>query len=185
MKLIFIGMAAAILFQFPEVKMVKTKVGKSISVEIPSTFRLLGEDEVKRKFVSARLPVASFTSEDGKADFAVNILGSGWSGEDLPLLQRFYSSQILNLYDSVHFSIEEIRTINKREFIVFEFISVVNPEENAIAAVSPLKRFNYIQYALINGKTVVFAFSSPTGDKAYWHEIAGEIMGSVEIKKTL
>lgn len=185
MKILVCILLAGLILPGTDLKMEKIKIGKSISLDLPAGFRPLSEQELIRKYVSSQLPVACYSSPDGTADFSANIFPSGWSPEDVQLLHQFYRARILSLYDSVAFIQSDVNQISDTEFIVFEFTSALNPDQTDIMTESPISSYNYIQYAFIKGKTVVFTFSCPAARKKYWQQTAAIIMKSVKIKPTL
>jgi len=185
MKLLVFALLAGLFIQDADLKMEKIKIGKYISLDLPAGFRPLSSEDLIRKYVSSQLPIAAYASADGTADFAANVFASNWTSDDLQLPRQFYQARILSLYDSVSFIQSEIDEINGRPFIVFEFMSSLNPDETAATAASPMARYNYIQYAFLNGKTAVFTFSCPAANKKQWQAAAAAIMESVKIKPGL
>lgn len=173
------------LFAFQPVKLTKTKIGKSITVSLPDIFILMTQSEVHSKYVSAREPLASYSDETRNVDFSVNVAFSKWNASDLELMKSFYKSNIMGLYDEVHFIQEKIEEINGRSFAVFEFISTIRTESDVPGSANSIGRYTYIQYTIINGKTVLFNFSCPTRLKDKWAPIAEEIMNSVKVKDSL
>ena len=173
------------LFAFQTVRLVKTKIGKSITVSLPEDFELMSQSEIRSRFVSAREPLAIYSDETRNVDFTVNIAYSKWNPEDLELMQSFYKSNIMGLYDAVRFIQEDIREINGRRFAVFEFVSSVKGQSDSPGFSNGIGRYTYIQYTIINGKTVLFNLSCPAHLKDIWGPVAKEIMGSVRIKDTI
>lgn len=173
------------LFAFQSVKLTKTKIGKSITVSLPDSFILMTQSEINLKYVSPREPLALYSDETRNVDLSVNVAFSKWNANDLELMQSFYKSNIMGLYDEVHFIKEKIEDINGRKFAVFEFISAVKAESNSPVSEIGVGRYTYIQYAIVNGKTVLFNLSCPTHLKDKWSPIAREIMNSVKIKDSL
>jgi hypothetical protein len=173
------------LFAFQSVKLEKTKIGKSITVDLPDSFILMTQSEINLKYVSVREPLALYSDETRNVDLSVNVAFSKWNAGDLELMKSFYKSSIMGLYDEVHFVKERIEDINGRRFAVFEFVSAIRAESNSPISANVVGRYTYIQYAIVNGKTVLFNLSCPTRLKDKWAPIAQEIMNSVKIKDSL
>jgi hypothetical protein len=170
---------------FQNMKLVKTKVNDSITLSLPEEFTLMTEEELNRKYVSAKAPVAVYTDFSKTVDLGVNIAYSRWNAEDLEIMMSFYKSNIMGLYDEVQFITETVQEINGRDFVVFEFLSKVNDTEGTTIDNSSISRFVRIQYTIARSKTVLFNFSCPERMKDKWAPIANEILESVKISKTL
>jgi hypothetical protein len=166
-------------------KLATVKINRSITVSIPVNFVPMTESEARTKYFSSRMPIALYTSMDAKTDFSVNIMPTQWLEDDLPMLKNFYRSSFLNLYDTVNFIREEIQQINNRNFLVFEFVSIVRPDADAIKRQPSVVNYTYLQYTLLNGKMVMFTFTSPASQRENWQHLAEKMMHSVKIKKTL
>lgn len=180
--LIIIFFAAS---SFQNVKLVKTKVNDSITLSLPQEFSLMTEEELNRKYVSAKVPLAVYTDFSKTVDLGVNIAYSRWNAEDLEIMMSFYKSNIMGLYDEVQFIAEAVREINGRDFVVFEFLSKVNDTEGTTIDNSSISMFVRIQYTIVKSKTVLFHFSCPERVKDKWAPIANEILESAKISKTL
>jgi hypothetical protein len=185
MKFAIALFALGFFVQADEVKLANVKVSKSITVALPVDFVPLSGDEARLKYLSARMPIALYTSTDRRTDFGVNIVPSQWVEDDLEMLKNFYRSSFLNLYDSVDFLKEEVQQINNRRFLVFEFISTVRSDPEAVVRQPAAINYTYLQYTLVNGKLVMFTFTSPASQKERWQQMAERVMHSVKIKKTL
>lgn len=173
------------LFAFQSMKLVKTKIGKSITVSLPDDFMLMSQSEIRSKYVSAREPMALYSDESRNVDFTVNVAYSQWDANDLELMKSFYKSNIMGLYDEVHFLQEDIREINGRRFAVFEFVSSVKGESDSPLNSNAIGRYTYIQYTIVNNKTVLFNLSCPTHLRDIWGPLARQIMNSVTVKNTI
>ncbi|MBV6644414.1 MAG: hypothetical protein KI790_03140 [Cyclobacteriaceae bacterium] len=168
-----------ILWSQPILK--QTKVTKEISMLLPSTFIAMTQQERIAKYVSSREPIAMYTNETRDIDLGINMNSSQWGQSDLDILQDFYKSSILNLYDEVNFLQEEIREVNGREFIVFEFTSKVVGSSLSFTN-QATSGYTYIQYTLWNNRVLLFNFSCPYRYRSTWQPAAKEMMESVKIK---
>ncbi|WKN32855.1 hypothetical protein PZB74_05790 [Porifericola rhodea] len=169
-------------FQTVGIDLVKTKIAENIEVGLPSTFMAMSEDVLNQRYLTARKPIAAYTNDKQVVDFTVNTSNTRWQSSDLPILKDFYKASLMELYDEIEFSREEIEEINGKNYVVFEFSSIVKPDENALRAQSPIRRYTRIQYTVQGGKTLVFNFSCPQALQRAWEETAAEIMQSIIIK---
>jgi hypothetical protein len=173
------------LTSFQKIRYVKTKVNESITLSLPEEFTMMQENELNRKYVSTKPPVAAYTDFSKTVDLGINIAYSRWNQEDLEIMKSFYKSNIMGLYDEVQFITENVQEINGRDFVVFEFLSKVNDTEGTTINNSSISKFVRIQYTIVKSKTVLFNFSCPARTKNKWAPVAQEILESVKISKTL
>lgn len=166
-------------------KLVKTKVNESITMSLPEEFTIMEQEELNRKYVSSKPPVAAYTDFSKTVDLGVNIAYSRWNAEDLEIMMSFYKSNIMGLYDEVQFITEEIQDIKGRQYVVFEFMSKVNDSEGTTIDQSSISKYVRIQYTIVNSKTVLFNFSCPGRMKEKWAQVAKESLESIKISKTL
>ena len=162
-------------------KLVRQKVTKEISVAIPESFTPMTQAELYSKYISDRVPIAMYTSEDKRADFGINENSSPWAGNDLEILKSFYKANMGNLFTDVKFITDEIQTIGDRQFAVLEFISVL-VDENSIGSVNTVSKYTYIQYTIYNGKVLLFNFTCPALQQNKWQSTAKEVMESIRMK---
>lgn len=161
---------------------VKTEVAEGITLKLPVSFVAMTESVLSQKYLSARGPIAAYTSQDQQTDLTVNTSNARWQANDLPMLQNFYRSNISALYDEVDFLKEGIEEINGKDFAVFEFISLVLPEENTLSMQKPVRKYTYIAYTIHNGKTYVFNFTAPAQQQKQWQETAIIIINSIKLQ---
>ncbi|WPP48496.1 hypothetical protein [Catalinimonas niigatensis] len=180
--LIFLSLLLLCSFQRPLNDLIKTKITENIEVGIPKAFQPMTEELMDQRYLTARKPIAAYTNDRQTVDFTVSTSNTRWRPSDLPILKDFYKASLLELYDEVSFSREEVEEINGKNFVVFEFSSIVRPEENALAPQQPIRKYTRIQYTVHNGKTLVFNFSSPQAQQQQWEGTAAEMMQSIQIK---
>ncbi len=172
-----------LLSSFQHIKYVKTKVNDHITISLPESFFPMSEADLTTKFASNKPPVAAYTDYSRTVDFGVNIAFSRWNPEDMEIMRSFYKSNIMGLYDEVHFIHEGVETINGRDFAVFEFTSKVIDEEGTSINQRAVSKYVRIQYAIVRSKTVLFNFTCPARQQQQWAPVAKEIMASVKIDK--
>ena len=134
--------------------------------------------------MAARRPLAAYTDPNQQIAFGLNVSNTRWQPGDLAMLKDFYRASLLELYDEVEFITESVEEINKREFAVFEFVSVVRPDENETSFINqkPIRQYTYVQYTIHKKKTWVFDFSVPAQAQTEWQETAQKMMSSVRMK---
>ncbi len=162
----------------------KEKISDDISIEMPKSFTPLSSQEVNQKYISYRKPLALYGDEARVVDFGVNVSFTNWGNEDLSLMKQFFKSSILNLYDTVQMINESMEEINGVKYAVFEFVSSVRGEENSFVNNDAINKYTYLQYALVNGKTLLFNLSCPARARNKWAPVAREMMHSIKIKKS-
>lgn len=163
-------------------KLVKTKVTDNISILLPKSFFEMTPSDIAQRYPSVRKPVGAYTNDERLVDFSVNISATQWRRGDVKIAKDFFKASIFNLYDRVDMINEEIKTIDDRQFIVFEFDSRINGDRGSLENQGPIRRYSYVQYLISKGKTYVFSFNCPIQRKEMWQKTAGEVMSSVKIK---
>ncbi len=161
----------------------RLKITKEISMLVPESFVPMSQSDIISKYVSARQPLAMFTSADRRVDLGINQNSSMWKESDLSILKDFYKAGILNLFTEVKFMKDEIREISGRKFVVFEFVSRVVDEENSISGLgTAVSNYTYIMYTLYEDRVLLFNFNCPQSERVKWQLAAGQMMESVRIK---
>jgi hypothetical protein len=185
MKFAIVILALGLFVQHDEVRLKHVKINKDISIDLPISLIPLPEAEIRQKYNTAKRPIAMYTSADRRTDFAINVVQTQWQNSDMELMQRFYRSSLYNLYDSVDYLKEEVKQVNNRTYLVFEFLSRVNPDPDVAVKQPAIVNYTYLQYTLVNGKMVLLSFTSPATQREKWQNVAEVMMESVKIKKTL
>jgi hypothetical protein len=160
-------------------KLISKKIAEGVHASLPKNFYPMSDDDVAQRYPSTKRPLAMYTDIDRAVDFGLNISKSNWVGVDLKVLQGIYKSTILSLYNNVNFIQEGIKTINGRDYIVFEFTSVADNTP----------KYTFLQYAVVNtvvskadfNKVFIFNFSCPQPVMSKWKPIAEAIMATVKI----
>ena len=175
---------SALLWIVPaQQKMVKTKVTDNITLMLPEDFYAMSPDDIAQRYPSVRKPIGAYTNSSRMVDFSVNESATRWREQDTPMAKDFFKASLLNLYDEVEMIQEGVRTINKRNYIYFEFDSTIEGDKYSLDKKNPVRTYTYIQYLIMNGKTLVFSFNCPYKFKDKWKEAAGEVMESIKVKK--
>ena len=164
---------------------VRTQIYEGVSVSLPKILRPMSEDVLRAKYLTGRRPLAAYTGPNQQVAFGLNTSSTRWQAGDLEVLKDFYRASLLELYDEVDFIKEGVEEVNGRSFAVFEFVSVVRPDEDDTSlggAPKPIRQYTYVQYTVHQNKTWIFNFSVPTRAQAQWQETAQAIMSSVRMK---
>lgn len=178
---LLISTASQTMAQMP-VSLERTKVTDKISMKMPTTFVPMSATDLASRYVSAKAPLAMYTSQDQQIDLGINVTRNTWQSGDLELLQSFYKANIMNLFSEVKMIQETIQDVGGRSFIVFEFVSKVVDEENAFGSTAAISKYTYIQYTIYGENVLLFNFTCPAKIQQQWQSPAHEIMESVRIK---
>jgi hypothetical protein len=103
------------------------------------------------RYASSRIPIAMFTTLDGRADLGINQTATQWGPNDIDMLLDFYKASIANLYSQIDFIQSKIIRVDDRQFIVFEFLGEV-VDQSLLGGVSSIKKYNYNFYLSKNYK---------------------------------
>lgn len=178
--LIITGLIGMLSFQ--QEKLVNTKIGDHIKVSLPESFYPMSESDLAQRYPSVRQPIGAFTNTSRLVDFSVKISATQWRESDVVMARDFFKASLINMYDRVNVIKEGIETINKRDFIVFEMDTRINGDRYKESMNDAVRQYVYIQYLIINGKTLVFTFTCPEQLKEKWQPVAQEVMQSVKVK---
>lgn len=149
-------------------------------MKIPSTFFPMNEADMWQRMTSYRKSIALYTDINRLVELGVNRSYSLWREGDYQMMFEVYKSSILQLFDEVEFIQEEIQSIKKHPFVVFEFESKMYPDESLGSGT--ISKYTYIQYTIVDGQTLVFNFSCPLYQKPVWQPVALEMMNSISFK---
>ena len=180
-NLLFLASLFLLLTAFTLPKLVRTKITKQITLSIPKNFTVMPDEGIAMKYPAQRKPLAVYTSPNGQVDVSVSQRPSSFRKSDMPMLRDFYKASILSMYSDVAFIREEITTINKQDFIVFEFVSTVKDERQS-SNLAPIRRYTIAQYTILDNNLTVFTFNVPFLLQRDWQETAQKVMASVRVK---
>ena len=172
-------LAALVAFAGPKLK--KTTLAKNLTIGVPEGFISLPDDGIAAKYPAQRRPLAVFSSANGRVDMSVAQRPTNFTNRDYALLLKIYKASIQNMYGKVQFLREDIQTINKRDFVVLEFVSSV-ADNRRTGTLAPIRKYQLVQYAIEGDQLYVFTFDAPAQEQAQWQPTAHEIMESVVLK---
>lgn len=165
----------------PKPKLTTAKLGSGLTVGVPAGFTPLPDDGIAVKYPSPRKPLAVYTNPSGRVDFSVAVRPTTFESMDYGVLLKIYKSSIQRLYTKVDFLKEDIRTVNGRDFMYFEFISTVS-DTRRVAQLAPIKRYQAVQYAIEGQQLYVFTFVAPADEQAQWQPTAQAVMNGIALK---
>jgi len=170
-----------LLTSFAGPKLTKTAITKSLSVGVPAGFVSLPDDGIAAKYPAARRPLAVYSDPSGRVDFSVATKPTTFTDRDYALLLKIYKASIQNMYSKVQFLTEDIRTVNKRDFVTLEFVSAVNDTRRG-SNLAPIRKYQLVQYAIQGTQLFVFTFDAPAPEQAQWQPTAQAVMQSIVMK---
>lgn len=173
-------------------KLLKVKINNLLTIGIPEDFVAMTQQAYDKKYGGYRTPLGMFTSPDGKADIGINqmanrlassVAKADWKEDDLKILQGMYRASIKAMHEKVDFFQDEIQVINKKTYIVFEFVgSVRDEDEDGKKSGKELKQYSYIQYTVNDKQVTIFNFTCPDSQRSYYQKLAKSVMQSIKFK---
>lgn len=110
-------------------ELVKTDIDNQVSMKIPANFAVIPDEALVSYYGFYRFPLAAYSGPSGQENLFVNKTAFLWGGEpDLKVLSKFYKSSVMNSFYKTTFLSDTIITINKRDFIAFEYIGEVGKD---------------------------------------------------------
>jgi hypothetical protein len=165
----------------PKPKLTPTKLGTGLTVGVPATFTALPDDGIAAKYPAPRKPVAVFSNPSGRVDFSVAVRPTTFESMDYGVLIKIYKASIQRLYSKVEFLKEDIRTVNGRDFIFFEFVSTVT-DSRRNSQLAPIRKYEVVQYAIKEQQVFVFTFVAPAEEQTQWQPTAQAVMNGIVLK---
>lgn len=163
----------------------KMEILKAITIEIPAEFNLMTDDEIAQKYPSYRKPLAVYSNAKKTVDIGVNYSINKWNNKNLTILKDMYKSTISSVFTSVDFIQEgNIKKINNRDFIVFEFVSMLS-EENSLQKGASIQTYSYIAYTLYEKKIIIINFNAPGLEKNNFASVFEKVLNTVTISDKL
>lgn len=181
MKSIFILLLVFVVSSFVPDKLKPVKITNNITTSLPTDFGIMPDDLIASRYPAQRKPIGAYTGGNGQVDFMVTERPSTFAKSDLPMLQKFYKPSIVSMYSEVAFIREELKTINGRDFLVFEFVSSVKDEDRKKNKLAPIRKYTIVQYTIENDKLLIFTFNCPAALQQQWQTTGNKIMRSIKI----
>lgn len=159
---------------------VKVGPDEDISLKIPKEFISMSDQDRMKRIYSSKVPLAMFANEGQDVTLGINYNVMRWTEKDTDLVYGFYKASINNLFDEIEFIQDDIKEINGRKYIIFEFVSTIK-NTNAFSSSRAAKNYTYIQYTSYNNQVLLFNFGCRARQMNTYQSVAKEIMNSVEI----
>ncbi|NVO31299.1 hypothetical protein [Hymenobacter lapidiphilus] len=160
----------------------KTTVAKNLTMGVPDGFAPLPDEGIAAKYPAQRRPLAVFASPNGQVGLSVSQKPTNFSNRDYGMLLKIYKASIQNMYGKVQFLREDIHTINKRDFVVLEFVSTVADNRRGGGNLAAIRKYQLVQYAIEGEQLYVFTFDAPANEQAKWQPVAQAAMESIVMK---
>jgi hypothetical protein len=200
----FLLLVCLVVAGFTPPKLKTFKISPDVSVSLPADFQVMPDEVIATKYPAPRKPLGAFTSPNGQADFIVSERPSTFKPADLALLQQFYRSAITSKYSEVNFIREEVKEINRQQYIIFEFTSITRDEDRRTNKLAPIRKYTLVQYTIARNtqkealkatardkdkatredNLLVFTFTTPIDLKDAWQETARKIMQSIKVSQS-
>lgn len=180
--LLISGARATTLSLVPKPKLTTVKLASGFSVGVPVGFAALPDDGIAAKYPAPRKPLAVYSNPSGRVDFSVAQRPTTFLSTDYAVLLKIYKASIQRLYSKVEFLSEDIRTVNGRDFVSFEFVSTLGDNRMGKSQLAPIRRYQAVQYAIKDDLLYVFTFVAPAEEQAQWRPTGQAVMGAIALK---
>lgn len=173
------------IFLFAQIKLSKRQITPGISMLVPQDFVLMNDDMLAKKYFSPKKPTATYTNPNAEIDLGVNITTNFWQEQDIPMLKELYKGSLRANYSRVEFLQEKVAKINKRNYVILEFLGYIDDSEEKntlMGRKSGIARYNYMMYTVVENRIVVINFNCPIRYQAQWQDYAAKMMASIKIK---
>ncbi|QKG53281.1 hypothetical protein [Hymenobacter sp. BRD67] len=165
----------------PKPRLTTVKVAPGLSVAVPVGFTPLPDQGIALKYPSPRKPLAVYSNPSGRVDYSVSVRPTTF-GPDYNVLLAMYKASVQRLYTKVDFLTQEVRKVNGRDVVALEFVSMLSDSRRSAAALAPIKKYEYIEYAVQGQQLYIFSFSAPAEEQAQWRPVAQAVMGDISLK---
>jgi hypothetical protein len=165
-----------------DTRWVRTNVNDEISLMLPKDFYAMTPEDIAQRYPSVRSPIGAYTNPDRVIDVSVKVSATQWGENDIELASKFFKSSIMNLYDQVNFTREELVEIDGKNYAVFEFDSRISGEEFALETTRAVRNYNYVQYVIHGGQTLVFSLQCPSPLRESCEAMGRRMMESIKLK---
>lgn len=164
----------------PKPKLTSVKLAPNLTVAVPQGFTPLPDEGIATKFPSPRKPLAVFSNPSGRVDYSISMRPTTF-GPDYNILLPMYKASVQRLYTKVDFLTQEVRKVNGREVVALEFISTFSESRRSVQ-LAPIKKYEYIEYAVQGQQLYIFSFSAPAEEQAQWRPVAQAALSDINLK---
>jgi len=182
MKILPLLLAVLALTSFgPKPKLTTVKLAPGLSVAVPQGFMPLPDDAIAAKFPSPRKPLAVYGNPSGRVDYSISVRPTTF-GPDYNVLLPMYKASVQRLYTKVEFLTQEVHKVNGRDVVALEFVSTLSDSRRSAVALAPVRKYEYIEYAVQGTQLYIFAFSAPAEEQAQWRAVAQAALADINLK---
>lgn len=165
----------------PRPKLTTVKLASTLSVGVPVGFAPLPDDGIAAKYPAPRKPLAVFSNPSGRVDYSVSVRPTTF-GPDYNVLLPMYKASVQRLYTKVEFLTQDVHKVNGRDFVALEFVSTVTDSRRSAVALAPIRKYEYVEYAVQGEQLYIFSFSAPAEEQAQWRPVAQAVMSDINLK---
>lgn len=192
--LILVFAFTLLLAKAQEDAFVKTDINGKFKIDLPATFEAQSEEVIIQEYGMVRVPEAVYKEKDFRdvvMSFSVRVdsINSTINYKsqenksdslDLVIEKSFYKASLSGLYNEINFIKDEVTTINKRQFMLFEFTSMLEGENSKGVKLSS-RQYNYIAHGFKGKKKFIITFACPIELQEKWQPIAQKIIQSINL----
>lgn len=165
----------------PKPKLTTVRLAPGLSVAVPQGFTPLPDEGIAAKFPSPRKPLAVFSNPSGRVDYSVSVRPTTF-GPDYNILLPLYKASVQRLYTKVEFLTQEVRKVNGRDFVALEFVSTLTDNRRSAITLAPIRKYEYLEYAVQGEQLYIFSFSAPADEQAQWRPVAQAVLSGISLK---
>jgi len=180
---------------FSQEKLVQQTINKNIKMLTPTSIYKVNAIQALGTFGNDIAPKAAFVGQGERTTLTVSevydtvgFFQPGYKKKrkierDITIEKSFFRSSITRAYASkLTFYQDEVKNINGRDMIIFEF---EGEQELTGTNGEPYKRrfYRYLQYCFVKNRKYIFNFQCPASQRNYWQKPMREIMESIKITK--
>lgn len=192
--LVYLFITTVFFCNAQESTLVKTNINGELKISVPQTFKALSEQDVVQQYGVARVPEAVYNDtivDDvvlsigvrvDSINSTINYKGIKGSSDsvDLVIEKSFYKAALSGHYAEVKFIHDEVTMINNRQFMLFEFTSVLDGKNGKGTSIIS-KQYNYIAHGFKGKKKFIITFACPLDQQEKWQPVAQEIIKSITL----
>lgn len=182
MKTLSLLAATLALVSFaPKPKLTTVKLAPGLAVAVPVGFAPLPDAGIAVKFPAPRKPLAVYSNPSGRVDYSIAVRPTTF-GPDYNVLLPMYKASVQRLYTKVDFLTQEVRKVNGRDMVALEFVSTLSDSRRSANALAPIRKYEYIEYAVQGQQLYIFSFSAPAEEQAQWRPVAQAVLSGINLK---
>ncbi len=157
----------------------KVKLGEKASIKLPEGFYPMTEQDYREKYLSTKMPIASYTDQERANDFFYNIAANEWQDKDISLLLKFNKSSIVSMHTKVDFLMEQVieNSKTRQQQGVLEYVSTMSDKRGSVS------KYHYQVYIVVKRKIHIFTLIVPISFKDKWQPEARKFMQTAYVSR--